>query len=245
MVADSGFYHRHCFRCHFCSQPLDSTSVCDGPDNKIYCRVCYKRLRGSSKPRFYEESAVATHTIQGKEGDKSCPRCHGMVYPAEKMISLNNWYHKRCFSCRDCARPLDPFISCDTPDGEVVCKGCYSKKYSCTAYTMSGGDMLKYLSTTTIMAGEGDDTACPRCSGKVFHSEKVVTKGKSYHKKCAVCKTCEKNIGTKDICDGDDGDIYCKFCYLRKFSTVGYRGGAATWVDSDSGNILRHRYQAF
>ena len=25
MVAASGFYHRHCFRCVFCSQPLDST----------------------------------------------------------------------------------------------------------------------------------------------------------------------------------------------------------------------------
>ena len=162
------------------------------------------------------------------------------VYPAEKMISLNNWYHKRCFSCRDCARPLDPFISCDTPDGEVVCKGCYSKKYSCTAYTMSGGDMLKYLSTTTIMAGEGDDTACPRCSGKVFHSEKVVTKGKSYHKKCAVCKTCEKNIGTKDICDGKDGDIYCKSCYARKYGAPGYRGaGVGDWTDAQSAETLR------
>ena len=38
MVAASGYYHRHCFRCVLCSQPLDSTSVCDGPDNKIYCR---------------------------------------------------------------------------------------------------------------------------------------------------------------------------------------------------------------
>lgn len=45
MVAASGWYHRHCFRCSFCAQPVDSTSVCDGPDNKIYCRVCYKRLR--------------------------------------------------------------------------------------------------------------------------------------------------------------------------------------------------------
>lgn len=45
MVASSGWYHRHCFRCALCSQPVDSTSVCDGPDDKIYCRVCYGRLR--------------------------------------------------------------------------------------------------------------------------------------------------------------------------------------------------------
>ena len=45
MVAQSGWYHRHCFRCFLCSQPVDSTSVCDGPDDKIYCRVCYGRIR--------------------------------------------------------------------------------------------------------------------------------------------------------------------------------------------------------
>ena len=79
MVAASGFYHRHCFRCVFCSQPLDSTSVCDGPDNKIYCRVCYRKLRGSSKPKFFDEANVSTHTIGAKDGEKTCPRCAGMV----------------------------------------------------------------------------------------------------------------------------------------------------------------------
>ena len=162
------------------------------------------------------------------------------MFPAEKMVSLNSHYHKKCFSCRDCNRPLDQFIACDSPDGEVVCKGCYCKKYSCTAYTMSGGDMLKFLNTTTIMAEEGDNAACPRCNGKVFHNERVITKGKSYHKKCALCKTCEKNIGTKDICDCKDGDIYCKSCYARKFGAPGYRGaGAGDWTDANSAETLR------
>merc|ERR1719219_2994160 len=226
MVAASGHYHRHCFRCFTCNQPLDSTSVCDGPDNKIFCRVCYKRQRGSSKPRFFDEANVTTHLIQGKEGEKCCPRCNGMVFPAEKMVSINNWYHKRCFSCRDCQRPLDPFLCCDTPDMEIVCKGCYAKSYSVTSEwcTMSGGDALKLLSTTTIMPGEGDSGEnCPRCNGKVFHNERVPTKGKAYHKRCATCKNCEKNIGTKDILNGEDNNIYCKFCYHRNFAPVGYR----------------------
>jgi hypothetical protein len=41
--------------------------------------VCYKKLRGTSKPKFFDESSVATHTIQGKEGEKACPRCNGLV----------------------------------------------------------------------------------------------------------------------------------------------------------------------
>ena len=61
----------------------------------------------------------------------------------------------------------------------------------------------------------------------MFHNERVPTKGKAYHKRsvvpeshfssssissfylssssysrCATCKTCEKNIGTKDILNG-------------------------------------------
>ena len=75
MVAASGWYHRHCFRCSFCAQPLDSTSVCDGPDNKIYCRICYKKVRGSSKPRFLDGANIETWTIQGVESDGNvCPR---------------------------------------------------------------------------------------------------------------------------------------------------------------------------
>ena len=127
---------------------------------------------------------------------------------------------QRCFSCRDCQRPLDPFLCCDTPDMEIVCKvltfdiiqqvlaistmmskGCYAKSYSVTSEwcTMSGGDALKLLSTTTIMPGENDSGEnCPRCevclwllmvfllcrcNGKVFHNERVPTKGKAYHKR--------------------------------------------------------------
>ena len=157
------------------------------------------------------------------------------------MVSMNNSYHKRCFSCRDCGRPLDPFLACDTPDMEIVCRGCYDKSYSVTSEwsNMSGGDALKLLNTTTILAAEGEEK-CPRCQGKVFHSERIVTNGKSYHKKCATCATCEKSIGTKDICNGKDGDIYCKSCYARKFGAPGYRGaGAGDWTDAQSAETLR------
>lgn len=42
-------YNFFLYRCSFCAQPVDSTSVCDGPDNKIYCRVCYGRIRSVSR----------------------------------------------------------------------------------------------------------------------------------------------------------------------------------------------------
>jgi hypothetical protein len=167
MIAASGWYHRHCFRCSTCSQPLDSTSVCDGPDDKIFCRVCYNRMRGS-KPKFFDIANVETWTIQGRESDNPCPRCNGKVFEAEKMTSMNHIYHKKCFTCKECLRPMDQFLACDAPDGEVVCRPCYQKKYSCTAFTLSGADMLKLLDTTTIKsASDEDKDSCPRCQGKV------------------------------------------------------------------------------
>ncbi len=33
------------------------------------------------------------------------------------MISMRHVYHKKCFTCKECARPMDQFIACDAPDG--------------------------------------------------------------------------------------------------------------------------------
>ncbi len=34
------------------------------------------------------------------------------------MISMRHVYHKKCFTCKECARPMDQFIACDAPDGQ-------------------------------------------------------------------------------------------------------------------------------
>ena len=41
--------------------------------------------------------------------------------------------------------------------GEIVCRPCYDKKYSCRAHTMSGADMLKLLDTSIIKGQEEGD----------------------------------------------------------------------------------------
>lgn len=129
--------------------------------------VIFPQISGSSKPKFLDGAIIETWTIQAGEDDRPCPRCNGKVFEAEKMISMRHVYHKKCFSCKECQRPLDHFIACDAPDGEVVCRPCYQKKYSCSAFTLSGADMLKLLDTTTIKSNDEDKDSCPRCQGKV------------------------------------------------------------------------------
>ncbi|TRY73464.1 hypothetical protein TCAL_02229 [Tigriopus californicus] len=241
MVTDSGWYHRHCFRCNICTEPLDSLGVCDGPDGKIYCRVCYGRIHGNSNPKFYNNSQIETYTIQAGAEDNPCPRCNGKVFEAEKMMSTHHVYHKRCFSCRECQRRLDPFAAQEAPDGEIVCRVCYERQYGVVANPLSGADMLKLLDTALIKGKDDQDKeVCPRCTGKVFHAERVEVKGRVYHNRCASCARCNKPLSSKDICDGKDNDIYCKSCYARKYGAPGYRGaGCGDWTDADSADTLR------
>ena len=66
-----------------------------------------------------DSSIVETFTIQANpDTDNPCPRCNGKVFEAEKMISMRHVYHKKCFTCKECERPMDHFIACDAPDGK-------------------------------------------------------------------------------------------------------------------------------
>ena len=49
----------------------------------------------------------------------------GQVFHAEKMLSKENVFHKKCFTCLECKRPLDSTLCNDSPDGEIFCR--YSK----------------------------------------------------------------------------------------------------------------------
>jgi len=120
---------------------------------------------------------------------------------------------------------------------------CYTKKYG---PQIRDTDIdLKARNTSSLKAAD-EKKNCPRCGGGVFSAEEIYSKGKSYHKKCALCFGCEQQLTFNTVFDGDDGEIYCKFCYHRKFAPSGYRGaGCGDWVDMESNNALRHSFQAF
>lgn len=62
-------------------------------------------------------------------GRGGCQRCGFPVYEAEKMISKNRSWHKRCFSCSACHKSLDSTNLCDGPDNEIYCRGCYGRQF--------------------------------------------------------------------------------------------------------------------
>ena len=94
---------------------------------KLISKICWNTQKiiflfsGSSKPRFLDGAQLETWTVQaGEDESNACPRCNGKVFEAEKMISMRHVYHKKCFTCKECSRPMDQFIACDAPDGKIL-----------------------------------------------------------------------------------------------------------------------------
>lgn len=148
-------WHRRCYKCHDCGKTLDSIIACDGPDKDVYCRTCYGKKFGPHGYGFAcgsgflqtdlltEEDFVSmrpcappsTTSIMCKEGqDGGCPRCGGVVFAAEQMLAKGSVWHKKCFNCSECHRPLDSVLACDGPDKEIHCKPCYGKLFGPRGY---------------------------------------------------------------------------------------------------------------
>ncbi|XP_046395058.1 muscle LIM protein Mlp84B-like isoform X2 [Ischnura elegans] len=258
VLAKGSTWHRKCFKCKDCRKVLDSIIACDGPDKDVYCKTCYGKKWGphgygfacgsgflqtdglteeeisASRP-FYNPDTTAIKAPAGE----GCPRCGGMVYAAEQQLAKGTMWHKKCFNCAECHRPLDSMLACDGPDREIHCRACYGKRFGPKGFGFGHAPTL--VSTTgeapvlcsdqsmgSIKAPEGK--GCPRCGFAVFAAEQMISKGKIWHRRCFSCNECRRSLDSTTLNDAPDGDIYCKSCYGRKFGPkgVGYGMGAGT-----------------
>ena len=124
--------------------------------------------------------------------NKLGPRCGGAVFANEEIIEKGISFHKKCFTCCQCTRPLNDklqvFIGFDK---EVYCKVCYPKIMH-TPLPMDPKDKSK------VKGLNNDPDACPRCFGKVYANEMMQSKGRCFHKDCFTCHDCEHilNVST-------------------------------------------------
>jgi len=55
-----------------------------------------------------------------------------------------------------------------------------------------------------------DGSGCPRCGYVVYEAEKMISKKNSWHKRCFNCTDCHKSLDSTNLCDGPNGEIYCR-----------------------------------
>ncbi|XP_049765020.1 muscle LIM protein Mlp84B-like isoform X1 [Schistocerca cancellata] len=258
VLAKGREWHRKCFKCRDCTKTLDSILACDGPDRDVYCKTCYGKKFGphgygfacgsgflqtdglteeeisASRP-FYNPDTTSIKAPAGQ----GCPRCGGAVFAAEQQLAKGTMWHKKCFNCNACHRPLDSVLACDGPDREIYCRACYGKKFGPKGFgyghaptLVSDGEITTpYFDakpTSGPKAAEGK--GCPRCGYAVFAAEQMISKNRIWHRRCFHCGDCRRSLDSTNLNDGPDGDIYCRGCYGRKFGPkgVGFGMGAGT-----------------
>lgn len=65
--------------------------------------------------------------------------------------------------------------------------------------------------------GEG----CPRCTFAVYAAEMMVSKGRTWHKRCFTCAVCNRSLDSMNLNDAPNREIYCRPCYNKNFGIRG------------------------
>jgi cysteine/glycine-rich protein len=143
IVTKTGMMHKHCLSCNECKTNLDVSSFHNGFDGEVYCKYCYAVKFGHKQKSQYK-GWNDVKAIMGESGDKSaCPRCTGMVFEAERMVTRVGNFHRNCFSCIECNKKLDSTTVCEGPDAEVYCQSCYSFEFGTKSRTKPKGKLIK------------------------------------------------------------------------------------------------------
>jgi len=118
-------------------------------------------MNNSNKQKMLSETQISqlrpfynpnTTSIKAPEG-QGCPRCGGMVYAAEQQLAKGTMWHKKCFNCSQCHRPLDSILACDGPDKEIYCKACYGKNFGPKGFGYGHSPTLFSASETSTAVG--------------------------------------------------------------------------------------------
>jgi len=224
-------WHRMCFQCIICKKGLDSTTVAD-KDGEIYCRNCYGKSFGIkgygygggagilSTEAIKENKEVAA-VLQAPKGvfcgecgasdqtGKFCGGCGATIVQVTAAVAV--------------VAQVDPAATQDAGTG-----GTLSSPNSSTRSTSPMTNSAPKLNTTPRSSLFGGGEICPRCSKTVYHAEKAIGAGRSWHRKtCFVCRDCKKGLDSDTLAD-KDGEIFCRACYGKNFGPKGYGyGGGA------------------
>jgi len=150
--------------------------------------------------------------------DALCPRCGLAVYAAEVCPTSGGTYHPLCLSCLHCKKVLSTTTAVtSTSTGQIYCTHCY--QYRVLA---SHNHPLGSGKTTSILARPGDPAQCPKCLGKVFQAEQMLSAIGVYHKACFRCAEaeCGRTLDSTSYCDSPQG-IFCNTCYKKLFGLGG------------------------
>ncbi|VDL62124.1 unnamed protein product [Hymenolepis diminuta] len=171
-----------------------------------------------------------------------CGACDKAVYAAEERRFGDVAYHRQCFKCSMCSKPVDSTTGAQH-QRTLYCKTCHGREFGIKGYGFGqGAGVLNTEKAQGPGGAEGGASGaskqgqqrtvspssggCPRCGQRVYDAEKAIgcPGDLKFHKRCFRCQTCGKsldstNLATKDL------EIYCKTCYGKHFGPKGFGFG--------------------
>lgn len=221
------FFYRFLFLDMICQQRKEEKEIAEhnSPNQHHIPEV---RVSPSPEPRFIPRAPRPRTPDQDldSQADDICFRCGLTVYQAEMRQTKGKSYHSLCYTCFRCHRFLDAMTVTDGDDGEAYCKTCYKYKFMKDKSYLGGGN------TTSILAKAGDSDRCPRCYGKVFQAEQMLSAHGVYHRACFRCaeQECGRALDSTTYCDSSTGLVFCKTCYSKHIGPQGFGFGVTSPV---------------
>jgi len=230
-------WHKTCFRCKDCGVGLSSQTMADKA-GEIYCKTCYAKNFG---PKGYGFGGGLKDTgTKAVDASSSDGKSHTLGSAGVKFCDCGAALGKAKF-CPECGRAVaepaadagasssssSPSSSSSSESADASERPVSPSREASNA--SSGGITVGGNSAAKKVVVGSDNPKCPLCGKSVYHAEKVIGAGATWHQDCFKCSICRTRLGTGEAND-KDGKLFCRACYAKQFGPkgYGYGGGSAT-----------------
>lgn len=214
ITAGGNTYHRTCFVCGTCRQPISARYSLDDKDNLV-CDKCHE----AALPRCVKCNCPVKGNFVTTDGGPyhqecfSCSACHCAI---SGSYFATNVGHLLCEGCHKAENPPKYCFFCCLPiDGQCVIvdsKSCHKSCFRCCScsHPIEG----RYLKSKRGYLCEGCQPVCSVCRGPLSGYPSIQLDGKEVHVDCFRCSIC--GVGISEGHYKADWNMYrCPTCHAN------------------------------
>ncbi|KAF9201612.1 hypothetical protein BGZ59_002597, partial [Podila verticillata] len=175
------------------------------------------------RERASTRSSTRSRSVNGRGIVAHCEGCKHDIQSHETLDAVkmaHGDYHRECFKCGRCRRPIESAIEAREYEGRLLCERDYTRVKEREAQKVTPPSPSS-TSTSTPKASSPTFSrrpVCAGCEGSIHSSETAVyALGKSWHAHHLSCDHCHQLIQTHEGHVEKNGRVYCPRDYNDLF----------------------------